>query len=99
MDELHNDLSSGGSPAKAGGGTEAANGTVTADAIMLDGKVISSSDVLEMKKNIDDLELVNKSREKRINEVCHINPIMCKLCCYKHLIDRLINARLVSILN
>ena len=42
----------------------------TADAIMLDGKVINSTDVMTMKKKIDDLGLINDSREKRITEVC-----------------------------
>jgi hypothetical protein len=40
------------------------------DSIVLDGKVVSSSDVILMKKKIDDLELVNVDREKRIQEVC-----------------------------
>ena len=41
-----------------------------ADAIILDGKVVKSQDVITMKKKIDDLQLVNESRDKRIAEVC-----------------------------
>jgi hypothetical protein len=47
-------------------------GCGSADAIVLDGKVVSSSDVMLMKKKMDDLELVNLDREKRIQEVCAI---------------------------
>ncbi len=36
---------------------------------MLDGKVVNINDVIAMKKKIDDLELVNSSRDKRITEV------------------------------
>jgi hypothetical protein len=32
--------------------------------------------VIGMKKKIDDLELVNESRDKRIVEVCNFEPIM-----------------------
>ena len=42
----------------------------TADAIILDGKVVNSNDVIAMKKEIDDLQLVNESRDNRISEVC-----------------------------
>lgn len=44
-------------------------GCGSADAIVLDGKVVSSSDVMLMKKKMDDLELVNLDREKRIQEL------------------------------
>jgi E3 ubiquitin-protein ligase BRE1 len=47
-------------------GNEGSGGT---DSIVLDGKVLSSSDVILMKKKMDDLELVNDDREKRIQEL------------------------------
>ena len=54
------------------GQNEQQEGCGSADAIVLDGKVVSSSDVMLMKKKMDDLELVNVDREKRIQEVCII---------------------------
>jgi len=41
-----------------------------ADAIVLDGKVVSCNDVFQMKKKIEDLELISASRDRRISEVC-----------------------------
>ena len=54
---------------------EGKDGSSSADAILLDGKVVSSSDVILMKKKIDDLALVNTDREKRIHEVCELRSI------------------------
>lgn len=39
-------------------------------AITIDGKTLSIDDVMEMKKKIDDLGLVNDSKENRVEEVC-----------------------------
>ncbi len=38
-------------------------------AITIDGKILTVDDVMEMKKKIDDLTLVNESRNKKIDEV------------------------------
>ena len=38
-------------------------------AIVIDGKTYNIDDVMEMKKKIDDLMLVNESRDKKIAEV------------------------------
>jgi hypothetical protein len=50
------------------------------DQIMLCGEVLSSSHVQGMKKAIDDLGLVNQSREKRIAEV---RICICSLVCFR----------------
>ena len=38
-------------------------------AIVIDGKTYNIDDVMQMKKTIDDLTLVNESRDKKISEV------------------------------
>lgn len=52
---------------------ECSNGPAVAnigEQIMLDGKIVTSEEVEGMKKTIVDIELVNESRQKRIDEVC-----------------------------
>lgn len=52
---------------------ECSNGPAVAfigEQIMLDGKIVTSEEVEGMKKTMIDLELVNESRQKRIDEVC-----------------------------
>lgn len=51
------------------GGNPGGQSGVGGDQIVLDGAVVSGDDVQGMKKQIDDLGLVNESREKRILEV------------------------------
>ena len=50
-------------------GTSADSKNSGISAIIIDGKTYNIDDVMEMKKNIDDLTLVNESRDKKIAEV------------------------------
>lgn len=75
LDNLQNDILSSSSPSaqnaiKKEDGEANGHAGGTADAIMLDGQVVKLNDVIAMKKEIHDLELVNESRDKRIAEVC-----------------------------
>lgn len=57
------DLSMGGQ----GTSFDATNDVTSA--IVIDGKTLGVDDVIEMKKKIDDLMLINESRDKKISEV------------------------------
>lgn len=71
LEELQKELSAP-KPLRQGGivNGDSANGEGNLDAVMLDGKMISSDDIVQMKKLIDDVKIVNESRQKRITEVC-----------------------------
>uniref|UniRef100_A0A7S3V5V2 E3 ubiquitin protein ligase n=1 Tax=Chaetoceros debilis TaxID=122233 RepID=A0A7S3V5V2_9STRA len=70
LEEIQNELSAP-KPTRQGGVAhgDSANGEGKLDAVMFDGKMISCDDVVQMKKLIDDLKIVNESRHKRITEL------------------------------
>ena len=55
--------------AKGAKGTYVDTNNAEISDIVLDGKMHDIDDVMEMKKNIDDLMLVNESSDKKISEV------------------------------
>ena len=83
LEEIQKDLLSSSSSKtssklKGGGGgaaTGSAHGTSSetnngdSTAITIDGKTLGINDVLEMKKKIDDLILINEAKDKKIDEV------------------------------
>jgi hypothetical protein len=80
LDDLQKDLLSTSSTIKAdpvgtgdskqeGEGMSSDATTVVSSAVVIDGKTLGVEDVMEMKKKIDDLTLINESRDKKISEV------------------------------
>jgi len=79
LDELQKELSSSSAKAplesessdtiKAGQGANTDVITAESSAIVIDGKTVGVDDVLAMKKKIDDLMLVNETRDTKISEV------------------------------
>jgi hypothetical protein len=56
-------------PTKCAHGTSSDTNNVESTAITIDGKILGIDDVMDMKKRIDDLLLVNESRDKKLDEV------------------------------
>lgn len=101
MDELQKDLLATSSTTKAdqagdsdskmeGEGISSDVTTAVSSAIILDGKTLGIEDVMEMKKKIDDLTLINKSRDKKISEVgIFFLVILEHVYVFKHLLTKL----------
>lgn len=68
----HQTDSKGANDLKCDHGSSSEQINTESKAITIDGKTLSIDDVMGMKKQIDDLGLVNESKENRIEEVCDV---------------------------
>ncbi len=58
-------------------GVSSGGSNLESRAITIDGKTLGIDDVMEMKKQIEDLGLVNDEKEKKYLEVCQIENMRC----------------------